>query len=164
MIFFRKRSCYCLLHSLYIQTAGYKDCDIISERRNPCCKRANKRDTTQDRICPLIPKPTEQGLQSDDIEKRRQAASLPDRSLECERPLFTCTSGWGLWYIMLIYLRNSGLNPAVSKTDAKNRGLILSKALGWSKMISAASVPSPIPSSTLQIKCRLSWIDLPFTV
>ena len=35
-------SCYSLvlsnrlLHSLYIQTAGDKDCDIISERGNPC--------------------------------------------------------------------------------------------------------------------------------
>ena len=53
-----------LLHSLYIQAAEYKDCDIISERRNPCRKRASKRDTAQGRICPLIPKPTKQGLLS----------------------------------------------------------------------------------------------------
>ena len=80
-----------------------------------------------------------------------------------ERLPFTCTTAWGLWYIMLIHLRNSGLNPAVSKTDAKNRWSTLSKALDWSKLISAASVSSFIPSRTSRIKCRLSWIDLPFT-
>ena len=81
-----------------------------------------------------------------------------------ERLPFTCTTAWGLWYIMLIQLRNSGLNPAVSKTVAKNRWSTLSKVLDWSKLISAASVPSSIPSRTSRIKCRLSWIDLPFTV
>ena len=70
--------------ALYIQAVGYKDCDIISERGNPCRKRASKRDTMQGRICPLIPKPTEQGLQSEDIEKRRHGAALPDRTLDCE--------------------------------------------------------------------------------
>ena len=38
-----------------------------------------------------------------------------------ERLPFTCTTAWGLWFIMLIHLRNSDLNLAVSKTDAKNR-------------------------------------------
>ena len=75
-----------LLHNLYIQAAGHKDCDIISERGNPCRKRASKRDTAQDRTCPLIPKPAEQGLQREDLEKRRQRAALPDRTLVCERP------------------------------------------------------------------------------
>ena len=50
-----------LLHSLYIQVAGYKDCDIIGERGNPYRKRASKRDTAQGRIRPLIPKSTEHG-------------------------------------------------------------------------------------------------------
>ena len=80
-----------------------------------------------------------------------------------ERLPFTCTTAWGLGYIMLIHLRNSGLNPEVSKTVPKNRWSTLSKALDWSKLISAASVSSFIPSRTLRIKCRLSWIDLPFT-
>ena len=80
-----------------------------------------------------------------------------------ERLPFTCTTTWELWYIMLIHLRNSGLNPAVSKTDAKNRWSILSKALNWSKLVSAAFVPSFNPSRISRIKCRLSWVDLPFT-
>ena len=33
-----------------------------------------------------IPKPTEQGLQSEDIEKRRQGATPPDRTLDRECP------------------------------------------------------------------------------
>ena len=76
---------------------------------------------------------------------------------------FTCTSAWGLWYIMLIHLRNSGLNLAVSKTDAKIRWSTLSKTLDWSKLISVTSVPSSISSRTSRTKCRLSWIGLPFT-
>ena len=44
-----------LFHSLYIQPAGYKDCDVFSERGNPCRKLANERDTAQGRTCPLIP-------------------------------------------------------------------------------------------------------------
>ena len=89
-----------------------------------------------------------------------------DRSIAnaLERLLFTCTTAWGLWYIMLIHLWNSGSNPAVYKTVAKNQWSTLSKALDWSKLISAASVLSFIPSRTSRIKCRLSWIDLPFTV
>ena len=121
-----------LLHSLYIQAAGYKHRDIIGERGNPCRKRASKRDTVQGRICPPIPKPTEQGLQSWDIEKRRQGQPCRiERSIAntLERLPFTCTTAWGLWYIMLIHLQNSDLNPAVSKTVAKNRWSTLSKAL-----------------------------------
>ena len=75
-----------LANSLYIQVAGYRDCDIIGERGNHCRKRASKRDTAQSRICPLIPKPTEQGLQSED--KRRQEAVLSDRTL-CRKRLRT---------------------------------------------------------------------------
>ena len=155
-----------LFHSLYIQPAGYKHCDVISERGNPCRKAASKRDTAQGRTSPLIPKPAQEGLQREEIEKRRQRAALPDRTLDRDHPErlpFTCTTARGLWYIMLIHLRNSGSNPPVSKTDAKNRWSTLSKALDWSKLISAASVSSFIPSRTLRIKCRLSWIDLPFT-
>ena len=73
-------------HSLYIQPAGYKDCDVISERRNPCRKAASKRDTAQGRTCPLIPKLVQEGLQREDIEKRRQRAALSDRTLDRERP------------------------------------------------------------------------------
>ena len=80
-----------------------------------------------------------------------------------ERLPFTCTTAWGLRYIMLIHLRNSGSNPAVSKTVVKNRWSNLSKTLDWSKLISAASVSSFIPTRTSRIKCRLSWIDRPFT-
>ena len=131
-----------LFHSLYIQPAGYKDCDVISECGNPCRKAANKRDTAQGRTCPLIPKPAQEGLQRKDIEMRRGDRGQPCRTersiaIAPERLPFTCTTAWGLWYIMLIHLWNSGLNPAVSKTVAKNR---------W-----------------LTLKCRLSWIDLPFT-
>ena len=64
-----------LLHSLYIQATGYKDCDIISERGNPSCKRASKRDTSQGRINLLIPRHTEQELQSEDIEQ--QTGGIP---------------------------------------------------------------------------------------
>ena len=79
-----------------------------------------------------------------------------------ERLPFTYTTAWGLWYIMLIHMRNSGSNQAVSKTVAKNRWSTISKALDWSKLINAASVSSSISSRTSRIKCRLSWIDIPF--
>ena len=58
----------------------------ISERGNSCRKRASKGDTTQSRVYPLISKPTEQRLLSEEIEKRRQGAALPDRTLDRERP------------------------------------------------------------------------------
>ena len=76
----------CLFHSLYIQPAGFKDCDVIGERWNPCRKAASKRDTAQCRTCPLIPKPAQEGLQREDIKKRRQRAALPDRTFDRERP------------------------------------------------------------------------------
>ena len=60
---------------------------------------------------------------------------------------------------MPTHLRNSDWNPAVSKTVYKTRWSTLSKALDWSKLISAASLPSFIPSTTSRIKCRLLWID-----
>ena len=47
-------------------------------------KRASKRYTMQGWTCLLIPKPTEQGLQSEDIEKRRQRATLPDQTPDHE--------------------------------------------------------------------------------
>ena len=91
--------------------------DVIGERGNPYRKTASKRDTAQGQISPLIPKPTEQRLQSKDIEKRRQGAALPDRTLDRERFPFPCTTAWGLWYIMLIHLLNSGLNLADSDAE-----------------------------------------------
>ena len=75
-----------LFHSLYILAAGYKDCDVISERGNPGRKAANEWDTAQCRTCPLIPKPAQEGLQREDIEKRRQRAALPDRTLDRHHP------------------------------------------------------------------------------
>ena len=39
----------------------------------------------QGQTCPLVPNPMEQGLQSEDIEKRRQGATLLDRPLNSER-------------------------------------------------------------------------------
>ena len=152
-------------HSLYVQEAGHKDSDVIGKHGNPYCKRASKRDTMKGKICPLIPKPSEQGLQSEDIEKRREGNPCrTDRSITNapERLPFTCTTAWGLWYIMLIHQRNSGLNPAVLKTDAKNRWSTPWKALDWSRLISAVLVPSFNPSRISQFKCRLSWINLPF--
>ena len=80
-----------------------------------------------------------------------------------KRFLFTCTTVCGLWYIMLIYLPNSDWNSAVSKTVAKNRWSTQSKALDWFKLISTASVPSFNSSWASRTKCKLSWIDLPFT-
>ena len=74
-----------LFHSLYIQPAGYKNCDVISERGNPCRQAANKRDTAQCGTCLLIPKPAQEGLQREDI-KRRQRAVLPDRTLDRDHP------------------------------------------------------------------------------
>ena len=71
---------------LDIQPVGYKDCDVISERGNPCRKAAHEWDTAQCRTCPLIPKPAQEGLQREDIEKRRQRAALPDRTLDRDHP------------------------------------------------------------------------------
>ena len=80
-----------LLHSLYILAAGYKDCDIIRERGNPCRKRASKRDIAQGQICSLIRKPTKQGLQSEDLEQRKQRTALPDQTpLNVSRNLHHC--------------------------------------------------------------------------
>ena len=56
-------------HSLYIQPAGYKDCDVISERGHACRQAASKRDTAQYQTCPLIPKPAQEGLQREDIKR-----------------------------------------------------------------------------------------------
>ena len=80
-----------------------------------------------------------------------------------ERFSFNCTTACRLWYIILIHLQNKSLNPAVSKTIAKNRCSILSKALDWSQLISAASVPTSSPSRTSRTKHKLSWIDIHFT-
>ena len=84
-----------LLHSLYILAAGYEDCNIISECGNPCRKMVSKRDTAQSRISPFIPKPTEQGLQSEDIEKRGQGKLCWTKRLianASERLPITCTT------------------------------------------------------------------------
>ena len=98
-------SCYsfvfgcCLLHNLYVQAVGHKDGDIISERWNPCCKWTNKRYTAQGRICRLFPRPSQQGLQSEDIEKRWQGATLQtnrSRRNDSERFSFICITVQGL--------------------------------------------------------------------
>ena len=61
----------CLFHSFYVQEVGHKDGDVIGERGNPGCKKTNKRNNAKDRICPLIPKPSELGHQSEAIDKKR---------------------------------------------------------------------------------------------
>ena len=80
-----------------------------------------------------------------------------------ERSLFTCITAWGLRYHMPINLRNSSLNQAVFKTIAKNWLSTRSKTLDWSKLIHAALVLSFNPFRTSHTRCKLSWIDLPFT-
>ena len=67
-----------LLHCQYIKSAGHKDSDIIDVYRDLRANTASKGESTQG----WIPKPTEQGLQSEDIEKRGQGETLPDRSLD----------------------------------------------------------------------------------
>ena len=67
-----------LFHSLYIQPAGYKDCDVISERGHPCRKAASKRDTAKGRTCPLIPKLAHEGLQRKDIEETEGSPAWPN--------------------------------------------------------------------------------------
>ena len=64
--------------------AGHKDCDIISVRGNFCPVTANEGDSAQSWICPYIPKPSEQGLQSKDMEKREQGPTLLDQPFDCE--------------------------------------------------------------------------------
>ena len=73
-----------LLHSQYVQSAGHKDSDIIGVCRDLHPNTTGKGDSTQVEISLLISKPTEQGLQSDDIEKRKQGAILPDWPLDRE--------------------------------------------------------------------------------
>ena len=60
-----------LLHRLYVRSAGRKDSNNIGVHRDRS-DTASKKDSTQGHICRPIPKPKEQGLQSKDIEKRRQ--------------------------------------------------------------------------------------------
>ena len=106
-----------LLRCFYFQTEEHKDSDIISI----CRKRASKMDTTQGRTFLPIPTPTEQGFQSEDIEKRRQGQPCATKRSIAKTSgcfQFTCTTACELWYIMLIHLRNSGRNTTVSKTVA----------------------------------------------
>ena len=103
------------------------------------------------------------GLQGEDVEKRRQEVSLLHRPLEneCPRTLpVHLHHSLGLWYIMLVHLRNSGWNPAVSKTIAKNWWSTLSKSLDWSKLISAALVSSLNPSRTSRTRSSLRSVVL----
>ena len=67
-----------------ISFESLEDSDVIGERGNLCSDAADQRDSAHGRMCPLIPKPIEQRLQSEDIEKRGQGAILPDRSLNRE--------------------------------------------------------------------------------
>ena len=78
--------CNCLLHSLYVQTVGHKNCDIIGESGDPCSDTTDKGNSDQCQNCFLISKPTEQGLQGKDVEKRRQGATLLDQPLNCKGP------------------------------------------------------------------------------
>ena len=54
----------------------HKNSDIVRVCGYFCLKRTRKR------ICLPIPKPTEQGIQSEDTEKRRQGSILSDRPLD----------------------------------------------------------------------------------
>ena len=63
-----------------------KTVTVISERGNPGRKAANEWDRVRGRTCPLIPKPAQEGLQREDIEKRRQRTALPDRTLDRDLP------------------------------------------------------------------------------
>ena len=51
---------------------------------NLCRKRASKRNASKDRTNLLIANPLEQELQSENIEKRSQRATLPDQTLDRE--------------------------------------------------------------------------------
>ena len=53
----------------------------------------------------------------------------------------------------------TGSPPYFDRVDHQ----FLATALDWSKLISAASSSSFIPSMISRIKCKLSWIDLPLT-
>ena len=81
-----------------------------------------------------------------------------------ERFLFPCTTAIGDWYRMLIHLRNSNSNLAVSNTTIRNRWSTQLNALDWSKLISVAPLSSSIVSMISRTKCRLFWIDLLFTI
>ena len=59
-----------LLHCHYVQMGEHEDSDIIGERWNLCSDTADWHDSTLGRTGPLIPEPSEQELQSKDIEKR----------------------------------------------------------------------------------------------
>ena len=71
-----------LIHRFYVQTAGHKDNDIISVHGYICRKRTSKKKAARNRTCFLIAKQPEQGLQSEDTEKRRPGATLQDWSLD----------------------------------------------------------------------------------
>ena len=75
-----------LLHRQYVQSARNKDSDIIGVRRDLRPNPSGKGDSIRSRISLLIPKPMEQGLQSKDVQNRRQRATLPDRRLDREHP------------------------------------------------------------------------------
>ena len=85
-------SCYlfvphnCLLHSLYVQTVGHKDSDIIGVHGYLCHKRASKRNPVQSWTCLPIPKLTDEGFQSEDIQKMRQRTTLLDQPFVRESP------------------------------------------------------------------------------
>ena len=131
--------------------AGKKDSDIIV-REYLCRKRVSKKNATQSWTCLLISKRTEQGLQSEDIEKRRQEATLLGRSLGRE----------SLWALP-VHLHHSlrvvihHANPSaelrlesgsLQNSRQKHMGPRLSKTLDWSHLISADLVP-PFNSSRI---------------
>ena len=72
-------------HRFNVQSVEHEDIDIICVRGYFCRRRTSKWNATQGRICLLDSKPTEQGLQREDIEKRKQEATLTDRPLDRER-------------------------------------------------------------------------------
>ena len=87
------------LHCYYVQSARHEDTNV----GNLCSDAADQGDSAQGQTCSLIPQPTEQRLQSEDIEKRGQG-----QPCRIDRSIVKASES------LHHHLRNSGSNPAVS--------------------------------------------------
>ena len=65
--------------------------------------------------------------------REEETGSIPAGPIARSR---TPSNNFMIHHAVVMHLRNSGLNPAVSKTDIKNQWSTISKALDWSKLIS----------------------------
>ena len=149
----------------------------MSERRDTETVMSSAKADTFDlrRLAPGIP--CRPGLAPSSLSLRswgsRAKTESGDRGYLCltnrsiakyhERFPFTCTTAVVLSYKMLTHLQNSGSNPAVSRTVARNLWSTLSNVLNWSELISATLVSFSTASKISCTKSRLFWIDLPFT-